>query len=208
MPAGLADLTVLGATLATNQAVVGTPLPVSWTVANQGTAATNASWEDAVYVSSSSTFNPATATLLTTVPAPSSLGVGASYTSTADLQLPSMAAGQDYLYFVANSNQDQSESSFANNVLPESISVVGGPDLTISATAPATEIVAGNNVSFPVSWTVTNNSAYDATASWSDNVYLSPTADYDASTAIPLGTFAAPIQGPLNAGSSYTAYQT
>ena len=117
-----------------------------------------------------------------------------------------MLAGPETLFFVANSNQDQSESNYDNNVSAESITVLGGPDLKIQATAPSTAI-AGNSVSFAVSWTVTNASTFDAPAQWFDNVYVEPAGNSDPSNVVSLGSFAEPVGGPLDAGASYTAYQ-
>ena len=113
----------ISATAPASTVLLGSPFIVSWTVTNQGSVAANAGWEDAVFVSSSSNFDPVTATLLTTMAAPSSLAAGASYTQNTTIKLPSMPAGQQYLFFVADRNNDQGETNESNNVASKSITV-------------------------------------------------------------------------------------
>ena len=81
-----------------------------------------------------------------------------------------------------------------------------GLDLSVTATAPSTA-VAGDNVSIPVSWTVTNTSSVDALATWYDEVYLSTTPSGNSGVLDYLGSFQQPGNVPLAAGASYTSNQ-
>ena len=76
--------------------------------------------------------------------------------------------------------------------------------------------MAGNGVSVPLTWTVTNNSSADAVNAWADTVYLSSSQTLNlsnSSTYWELGTFNEPINvdgdvaAYLNAGASYTNAQ-
>jgi subtilase family serine protease len=206
---GAPDL-ALSAAQAPASAILGAPFSVSWTVSNVGSVAAKAAWEDQVFVSSSPTFDPVTAQLLTTVQAPSSLAVGGSYTSATNLQFPSLAAGNYFLYFVADRNNDQGESNEStNNVVQKAISVTG-PDLTVQILHADAAAISGNGATVNVQWKVTNNSDVDAVGSWSDSLYLSTTPNLDLTkfnTYWSLSSFPEPLRGALNAHGSYTTSQ-
>ncbi len=202
---GAADL-VMSVSNAPAAAQLGSPFNVAWTVANQGSVAANAAWEDAVFVSSSSTFDPTTARLLTTVNAPKSLAAGASYTSNATLNLPSLAAGNYFLYFVADRNNDQGESGKSTNNVVQKALAVTGPNLTVTINSSPTAAIAGNDDLLPVSWTISNQTTIDAMGTWEDSIYLSttPTLVTGTGNSWLLGSSNEPISGPLNSQSSYT----
>jgi hypothetical protein len=193
---------------APSAAVLGAPFTVSWTVTNTGSVPAASSWQDGVYISGTSGFDPATAQLLTTVTAPSTLAAGASYTTATTVTLPSLAAGNYDLYFVADNNNDQGKINASIDNVASSPITVTGPNFSVKInSAPAAAVASGNN-SIELSWTVTNNSATDAMGTWSDAIYLSPTptlnlSNYDT-TYWELGDFNKPLAGPLNAGGSYT----
>ncbi len=192
---------------APSSAVLDEPFNVSWTVTNSGSVAANASWEDAVFVSNSSTFDPQAATPLTTVDAPSALAAGASYTSNATVTIThNLPAGQYYLYFVADRNNDQGQSNEADKVYQVPLTV-SGPALSVNIDSAPASAVAGSGTELGVSWTVTNDSSSDAMGTWHDNVYLStqPTLNLAApGTYWSLASAAAPLAGPLPSQSSYT----
>ena len=120
-----AQATVIGApdlaaesvtTPATGQ--FGQPITVTWTVKNQGSAATG-SWDDQLYVSSQPTLN-GNAVLLTTQDegAFAPLAAGASYSATAQVVLPlgaDMSAGQYYVITLVNADQTLAEATTSNN---------------------------------------------------------------------------------------------
>jgi hypothetical protein len=197
---------------APDAAVLGEPFDVSWTVTNTGSVPADAAWQDGVYISGTSGFDPATAQLLTTVTAPSALAAGASYTSATTVNLPSLPAGNYDLYFLADVNDAQGKVNASTDNLAVAAIAVSGPSLAVTINSSSATAVAGNNDSVEIAWTVTNNSTSDAMASWSDEVYLSSTpslnlSDYDA-TYWDLGGFSEPLAGALTAGNSYTQDRT
>jgi len=108
-------------------AALGQAFDLSWTVTNTSQVAANASWEDAVFISSSANFDPATATPLRLlvsgntsygnaedpygIVAPSSLAAGGSYTRAVGVVLPSMPAGNYYLFVVADRENEQGKTN-------------------------------------------------------------------------------------------------
>ena len=207
-------------------AVLGQAFNLSWTVTNTSNVPANASWEDAVFISSSPNFDPTTATPLTLqvsgnaaygnaedpygIAAPSSLAAGGSYTRAVGVSLPSMPAGNYYLFVVADREDEQGKiNPSIDNVAVQPITVTG-PDLAVQINSAPGAAVAGNGQDVTLSWTVTNNSTADAVSSWSDAIYLSnsPTLDLnDPSSYWSLGSFSEPVTGPMNAGASYTNSQ-
>ncbi|MGA2033680.1 MAG: CARDB domain-containing protein, partial [Thermoguttaceae bacterium] len=208
-------------------AVLGQAFNLSWTVTNTSSVAANASWEDAVFISSSANFDAATATPLTPlisgnasggnaedpygIAAPSSLAAGGSYTRAVGVSLPSMPAGNYYLFVVADRENEQGKvNESIDNVVMQPIAVTG-PDLTVQIDSAPSAAVAGNGQSVTVSWTVTNHSAADTVHSWTDGIYLSNSSTLnlnDSSSYWSLGSFSEPVTGPMNAGASYTNSQT
>ena len=65
-----------------------------------------------------------------------------------------MPAGQDYLYFVANSNQSLSESNFANNVLAEPITVTAAGSSNVPAVSISDASGVFNGSTFSAAATV------------------------------------------------------
>ena len=193
-------------------ATLGEPFDVSWTVTNTGSVPADAAWQDGVYISGTSGFDPATAELLTTVNAPSTLAAGASYTSATTVNLPSLPAGNYDLYFLADSNNDQGKINASTDNVAAAAIAVSGPSLAVTINTSPTTAVAGNDDSVELAWTVTNNSSSDAMATWSDEVYLSATPSLNLSgydtTYWDLGGFNEPLAGALTAGGSYTQDRT
>ncbi len=191
--------------------MLGQSFDVSWTVTDQGSVRADAAWQDGVYVSSTPAFDPNTATFLTFADAPSALAAGGSYTSAAAVTLSSMPAGNYYLLFVADINNDQGKlNESVDNVASVPISVTG-PDLTVAINSASASAVAGNKAKVAVDWTVTNNSSAAAADTWTDAVYLSKTPALDLSNYTSywaLQSFNEPLVGPLAAGASYTQDRT
>jgi subtilase family serine protease len=184
-------------------AKVGQSIATSWTVANQGTDTTTANWADYVYLSRDTTLDSADTTLTGTIrPAPLA-GNGATYTSSASLTIPNLAAGSYYLLFVTDPSNAQGETDDTNNVRPLAITVTGiDADLRVTAATVPGNVLAGQNVSIP--YTVTNQGTESATASWSDNAYLSDDATFDPSSDKFLGSAYAGGRVPLAPQASYS----
>ncbi len=185
--------------------VLGAATAVSWTVKNQGTDATNAtSWTDQVYLSSTSQFDPATATLLGSVQHTGAVAAGVSYTASTTVYPSAIASGQQYLLIVADGLNNQPEADSTHKVLSIPVQVTGPNLVLTNATAPSTG-QAGNGSAIAVSWTVTNSGSANTSSYWNDAVYLSDHQQFDSSAQlIPFAAGFNSFQGNLAAGKSYT----
>jgi subtilase family serine protease len=184
-------------------AKVGQIAAISWTVANQGTDTTTANWADYVYLSRDTTLDSADTPLSGALrPAPLA-GNGATYSSTASISIPNVAAGNYYLLFVADASSAQGETDKTNNVRSQSITVTGvDVDLRVTAAAVPGTLVAGQSLSIP--YTITNQGTETATASWSDSAYLSDDATFDPSSDKFIGSVYAGGHVPLAPQASYS----
>ncbi|HVX86712.1 MAG TPA: CARDB domain-containing protein [Phycisphaerae bacterium] len=200
------------------------PLPVTWTVTNQGTGDTAVSdWIDKVYLTTDGTLNPDTAMLLGAVAHHGLLNAGDSYTVSQNFVFPANLSGPYNLFVVTDAAQPAPdifspplpngtvyEGANENNNTSAAVAVnivQQLADLQVStvsvAAANGGSIATGQNLT--VSWTVQNNGA-DATNSavWNDDVYLSTTPTLTG--AVGLGTVT--HTGALAAGASYQASTT
>jgi hypothetical protein len=199
------DLAVSGVT-APSQPFSGQPINVGWTVTNNGTGPTAAqAWTDAVYMSAHSTLD-GSAILLGKFPHQGALASGASYSSDPSVTLPIGVYGQFYFLVQTDfSGQVFENGATGNNVAAttsaETINLTPPPDLVVSSiSAPATA-TAGQPFTF--SYTVTNaGSNPTPNYTWTDAIYLSPTATFNAGTAISLGQQV--HQGILAKDAAYT----
>src|SRR5262249_8805751 len=150
----------------------GGTLAVSWTVQNQGSAATTTGWQDSVYLSPTPQIT-SSSELLQGIAAPTSaaqpLATGQSYTQNQTITLPfprPLLARVDtrasqYLVFRANSNGQQAETDLSNNTFAVSFSLQL-PDITVNnVQAPATAVTGGP---LSVTWTDRNIGTADAWA--------------------------------------------
>src|SRR5262245_26710676 len=105
----------------------GQTIAVSWTVANQGTAATRGSWSDAVYLSADAVCCVGD-TPMARVAANVPIGAGRSYTKTHHMVVPRVPAGQYYLVLKVDADRALAEANADNNqrAIPITITV---PDL-------------------------------------------------------------------------------
>ncbi|HVX60600.1 MAG TPA: CARDB domain-containing protein, partial [Pirellulales bacterium] len=186
--------------------VTGDSVSVSFKVTNQGNDTAGASWTDAVYFSTSATFDKNQATLLESFPAAQSpLAGGAEYDVSGTISIPELPSGAGYLFFVANFNGDQAETDDGTDNVVSLPVTVGAPDLAVTAASAPSFANTGDSIS--VSWSVANQGASPAPAGWTDVIYLSnkPTFDYSARY---LGSFDESAHAGLAAGDSYNDSQT
>jgi YD repeat-containing protein len=173
------------------------PFSMSWTVKNQGNAATSSPWNDRVYLSPL----PACCLgdpIIGTVTRSAALAPGGSYTVTKSFTLPNVPAGSYFLRLTVDDGLAIRETDEGNNQRAVPITVTA-PDLAAaSLTAPpssrAQQVVS-------VAWTVSNVGSGSAKAPWTDVVYLSTDQTCcagDTSLAVVSHT------APLAAGASYT----
>jgi YD repeat-containing protein len=195
---GAPDLTHTTVT-APVSARAGQAISISWTVSNQGTAATQGTWVDYVYLSTDQVCCTGD-TLLTSV-SKSGLAVGSSYTETRTVTVPNTPAGTYYLLFRTDSADNIFETNDTNNQYVQPISVTT-PDLTPTAlTAPST---AAPQQAISISWTAANQGTGTTQGTWVDYVYFS--ADQTCCTGDTILTTA--TKTSLAAGSSYTETKT
>ncbi len=93
----------------------GQPISIQWTVANGGEMATDASWQDAIYLSEDDRLDPSD-TLLTTRTHTGGLAAGASYTANVDAMLPAVLPGDYRLIVQADRRYHVVEDSEENNL--------------------------------------------------------------------------------------------
>ncbi|MGB5014699.1 MAG: CARDB domain-containing protein, partial [Pyrinomonadaceae bacterium] len=179
------------------EAFGGQPILLNWTVTNNGDGASpqaTATWNDVIYISRDTNLDGGDR-YIGVRPHTGPLAVNGTYTvSGFSLNLPPDVFGDYYVFVVADGyNQvfeftNESNNSDYDRVGDGSpLHVLGAPpDLTVlnPITAPST---ANAGQSFNVLYTVRNQGAFDASGAWYDAVYLSPTPQYDAATAIYLG---------------------
>ena len=198
------DLVFVSADAPTS-AVVGEAVPVSWTVANQGSAEADAYWWDYVFVSTDTVFDAqdvqaayVSSSDLTPV------AVDDGYTRSRDVTIPKVTAGDYYLLFYIDRNNAQGELSEQNNVGAVPISIYT-PDLALTdAVAPDTGVA---NASLEIGWTVTNVGAVAAPADWYDSVYLSADEVVDSADR-QLVRVSEASRSPLGPGDGYTETRT
>ena len=131
----------------TSSASVGGSIALSWQVTNVGNEPANASWLDQVFISSSSTFNVATATYLGSYSAPSAslpLAANGTYTQLQTVNLPSnFSPGTYYLHVVANADNRQSEGNTTDNVSTDIVPItLTAPDLQVTSVTGPTGTVS------------------------------------------------------------------
>jgi len=196
------DLAVTGAT-APASAILGQKVDLSWTVANQGTAATAANWVDAVYIGRSAAFDGTTRRLATVPGKP--LAPGADYLATASVTIPDVGTGPFFLLVVADADRDQAETNEANNLRAAPITL-SAPDFVVTgASAPS---VAAFGQTVDLSWTVANRGPVPtAVPVWYDSIYLSRDSTFSGDD-LWIASVDESGRAPLAPGASYTASHT
>jgi hypothetical protein len=167
-----AALAVSGVTAPASVSSGGT-IQVSWTVTNNGDGTTDvASWQDRLYLSQSATPQPGDP-ILGTLTHIGVLAVGASYTGTMTVAVPSNLFGNYHVLVVSDVDGQvyQAGHTSADTAASGQIGLLS-PDLQVSVTsAPA---AAQPGQSETVSWTVTDAGTGNASGTWTDRLYYSP----------------------------------
>ena len=194
----------------------GSSVVVNWTVINTGTATIAQGglgyWDDALALSPTPTYDGVHGIFLgghngTERPGP--LGVGESYSHQRTISIPNDLSGTYYVvaipdtHFVAGGPFSIGGSNIPRDTGSAKLVItpVATDDLIVSAASATSPTAPGQPVT--IHWTVTNQGTDDTPgASWTDSIYLSPTATLDPSTAVFLGTV--PHSGVLGAGMDYS----
>jgi uncharacterized delta-60 repeat protein len=182
----------------------GQQISVSWTVANQGTgAATQTKWTDRVYLSSTQTFDSATALLIGLFDHTGALNNGENYTRTENLTIPNAAQGSYFVTVVTDTGNEVEECANNTNnigVGAQSLAISNSlPDLVVQSASSQANPLGGQTIS--VEWTVANQGVVAINnPSWGDAVYFSSDAVL-GNNDVRLATAAA--SGPLAIGATY-----
>ncbi|MBX9652516.1 carboxypeptidase regulatory-like domain-containing protein, partial [bacterium] len=224
----LPDLVVTHIVAPSDGIFSGQTVPITFTVSNIGQTATQTPiWSDYVFVSS----NPGIVypdpvaddllivdqpnTTLLSLPNPTYLEPGQSYTQTVDVTIPTNAAGSWYVYVFPNGLGKfysvpvaLRESDRTNNLTRSDafqVNLTPPPDLVVTQVIAPSTTFSGQSAT--VQWTVTNAGPGDTPATlWSDRVYLSADDQLGVGDVL-LTTLTAQtsfrFNGPLHSGDSY-----
>jgi subtilase family serine protease len=182
----------------------GQQINVSWTVANQGTGATTQTkWTDRVYLSSTQTFDSATALLIGLFDHTGALNNGENYTRTENLAIPNAAQGSYFVTVLTDTGNEVEEcANNTNNIGVGAQSLVINnslPDLVVQSASSQANPVGGQTIS--VEWAIANQGVVAINnPSWGDAVYFSSDGVL-GSDDVRLVTAAA--SGPLAIGATY-----
>ena len=199
-------------------APAGTVFPVTWTVTNQGAAATqDALWYDAVYLSNEPVYNPSN-------PAGQinlgfflhngALTPGQSYTAQQSILLSPAYSG-DYVIIYCNELDGGGHGGGTwegpygnNNTATAPTNVFTAPaDLQVTSVVTQPQSFSGENTA--VTWTVTNfgSPVWSGTQYWYDLVWFSPFPAFSDGGTTFLGDFTHTNAQPLGTNQSYTTTQ-
>jgi subtilase family serine protease len=199
---------------AQEEVFAGQPFNLNWRVENRGDATTPpnlTAWNDKIYLSQNTTFEPNLDRLIGSRPHDGRLLATEGYSvNSYSVTLPNDIAGNWYVFVVTDGDNQIFEFGNENNNSNYDREQPGSPML-IRTTPP--DLIIPNVISAPnngnaagqitVGWTVQNQGAFDAAPNWFDTIYLSSDATLDTATDTPLGTIAR--GNLLGAGLSYDA---
>lgn len=142
----------------------GTSLTLSYNVKNTGSLAIDKEVKQEIFISKSSTFDSSAKALSVagTLPTTNGLQAGASVTANVSITIPSdIQGGQYYLFAVTNNDRSLAEKKYDDNQVKSPVYVNGNlPNLTASnLTLPATVMTSEKT---EVSWTLSNVGTWDA----------------------------------------------
>lgn len=163
-------------------------ITVNWKVVNQGQGAATSTWNDFVFLSNDTVFDPGIDLQLASVSATqfAPLAVNAEYAQSTPVTIPTgvSTSATWYLLVFADRNNNQSERDETNNILALPIDLQAPDLVALDVTAPNSGD-AGQEIS--VSWKTRNRGDADASGPWRERVWLS--ADATAGNDTLLGEF-------------------
>ena len=206
-PSQAARLTV-SAVDAPGSAQAGATLAVSWTVANLGNAATNGTWEDALYLSPTPQLTLETGILLGRYPHATGVGSDQSYVQSQSPVIPPCDSGSYYVVVVTDVGQAVNGlTCYTNDALATAapIKILPAAYASLQVTAISSPMVVTSGTPWTLQWIVTNAGPSVAGGPWTDAVYLSGATTLDTN-ALLLGTFTR--TNGLASGGIYTQTQS
>ncbi|MBL8747268.1 MAG: hypothetical protein JNK58_13045, partial [Phycisphaerae bacterium] len=200
---GAPDLSITGP-FAPSTGTTGTMVNVGWTGTNIGSATAFAppgGWTDRVYISTDAGLGGDT--IAASVARTQNLDVGAMYTPSASITLPSIPG--DYYIIVALdvNNQVNEPGAETNNTGvfgPITVVPPPNPDLDVTSILVPASATAGDTI--VVQYTVTNIGNQPALVNWQDAIFLSTNSVYDGGDT--LLRLSPANQAPLAPTQSYT----
>lgn len=200
----LPDLVVDSVTPIQSVIEAGKPTTISWTLRNQGGAATNTSWYDQIYLSTDTTFGSGDISL-GAYWNNTQIAAGGTLERSVNLTIPTSRTGTWYLIVVTDTYDYVEEYTAENNNNGASTSpvtvLVPTEDLTpIAISAPAS---ANFGQTVQVQWTVRNQGTGPTLNNWTDRIWLS-TNTTRGSDDVYLGEYASSGVTPLPVGGEYT----
>jgi len=178
---------------APSNGTAGQPIDISWTVDNNGTGKTRASWVDRVYLSTDFTLDNGDIPL-DFVAHSDTLFAGQSYTDSMEVYLPVSASGNYILLMVTDDgNTIYEHMAEGNNVESSFIAIYQPPpsDLVITEITAPTSAIVGDPLT--ISWKVANQGANPASGVMSGAVYLSTDTIWDVDDEL-----VSTVQGHIN----------
>ena len=183
-------------------AVIAQPVPVVFTITNQGNAVAAGPWLNQVLLANNA--NGTGAQSLGTFSYTNLLAAGSSTTVTQTVILPAGIIGTNYFGLFVDSGGNIAESNETNNILfATNAIVIKAPDLVLAQLSAPGSAQFGQT--FTIQFAVTNAGGADAIGSWNDQLYFGPYANSLAGATL-LATLAG--TSPLSSGSVYTRTQT
>jgi subtilase family serine protease len=171
-------------------------------VVNNGTAPANNTWVDRIILSADSIIGNADDVILASVNHPTGLVVGASYTQTATVRIPTRLDGNYRIAVITDANSSilEPDTRGDNTRLSSPITITQTyADLIPSITVAPSEVSAGRKGH--VEWSVQNTGTVTTdTGRWVDQVYFSVTPTLDANARL-MGSVT--HVGNLAVGTSY-----
>lgn len=173
-----------------NNAFSGQQVEVIWTVTNAGTGkAPGSVWFDMIYLSKEEVLNTANAIKLGSANYYSDVTAGGTYTQKTIVRLPDTISGNYYVHVVTDWGNSVYEHATEDNNTGRSglVNIIMAPPVDLVVTKvdiPGTTQTGGK---LAMSWRVENAGGSSTNRTyWYDNVYLSPTPEWNKQTAIRL----------------------
>lgn len=188
---GMGPDLVLSEVKAPDSVLSGTIHKLSWKVQNKGVLRTFNIWDDAVYLSKDTIWQPNTDLYIASKLAKNDLDTAASYVSSEQFTVPENIEGQFYWILVADYDIkgkpfiESGDRNRDNNIafVPVYVSRNTSPDLALSNIQVPEEGVAGQPIK--IQYTVTNKgSGATRPKKWTDRIYLSTDLQIDSKDQI------------------------
>lgn len=192
-----------------NTAYSGTTTNITWTVKNDGSGnTTHNDWYDAIYLGQDTSFNPSNCYYLGNYHHLGLLMADSTYSMTRSINLPNAIYGNYYIYVNTDYTNTEYEHALENNNVLRSavmtIVLTPPPDLVIVGTDIPDTVNSNDNSLFE--FMLQNQGGNSPDHYWYDQIYLSSSKTFNASSAINIGSRYHPAA--LDPGNIDTLFKT